>query len=251
MSEDLTRIVVADDESLLRQGLVLMLDGAQGIEVVGEASNGKMAVELVQRERPDVVLMDIRMPVMNGIAAVAALRELGNQAPVIMLTAFDTDSFILRSLKAGAVGFLLKTTAPEALVRSIKAAAAGQQLLSAEVLAKLVGMAGNDGGEVAGSSAGQANSAGMDNSPIVKKSGAMLRDSAQENNAQEAPQHLGVLSPREREIAQLIAKGMGNAEIAEKLFISMPTVKTHVARILEKLELNNRVQIAIAVLRGQ
>lgn len=112
-------------------------------------------------------------------------------------------------------------------------------------------MAGNDGGEVAGSSAGQPNSARMDNSSIVKNSGAMLGDNAQGNFAQEAPQHLGVLSPREREIAQLIAKGMGNAEIAEKLFISMPTVKTHVARILEKLELNNRVQIAIAVLRGQ
>lgn len=232
---------MADDEALLRQGLVLMLDGAEGIEVVGEASNGKAAVEVVQRVRPDVVLMDIRMPVMTGIEAVGALRELGVDVPVIMLTAFDTDSFILRSLEAGAVGFLLKTTAPEALVRSIKAAAAGQQLLSAEVLAKLVGMAG-DAGERPGE-----NGAGG-----AVRYGSTLKGSGSDAVASEAfpATRLEALSPREKEIALLIAQGLGNAEIAEKLFISMPTVKTHVARILEKLQVSNRVQIAIAVLRG-
>lgn len=241
MTEQVTRIVVADDEALLRQGLVLMLDGAEGIEVVGEASNGKAAVEVVQRVRPDVVLMDIRMPVMNGIDAVGALRELGVDVPVIMLTAFDTDSFILRSLEAGAVGFLLKTTAPEALVRSIKAAAAGQQLLSAEVLAKLVGMAGNAEERLGENGDGEA-----------VRFGSTLPDSGSDAVASEAfpTTHLEALSPREKEIALLIAQGLGNAEIAEKLFISMPTVKTHVARILEKLQASNRVQIAIAVIRG-
>ncbi|WP_295643707.1 response regulator transcription factor [uncultured Corynebacterium sp.] len=233
-----TRIVVVDDEALLRQGLVLMLDGADGIDVVGEASNGKLAVEVIQRERPDVVLMDIRMPVMTGIEAVRTLRELGIDVPVIMLTAFDTDAFILRSLEAGAVGFLLKTTAPEALVRSIKAAAAGQQLLSAEVLSKLVGMAGHGpdcsmGGDSAASDGGDEPAA---------KSGAGSGELS-------AARRLDVLSPREKELALLIAQGMGNAEIAEKLYISIPTVKTHVARILEKLQVSNRVQIAIAVLR--
>lgn len=232
---------MADDEALLRQGLVLMLDGAEGIEVVGEASNGKAAVEVVQRVRPDVVLMDIRMPVMTGIEAVGALRELGVDVPVIMLTAFDTDSFILRSLEAGAVGFLLKTTAPEALVRSIKAAAAGQQLLSAEVLAKLVGMAGD-----AGERPGENGNGG------AVRFGGTLKGSGSDAVASEAfsATRLEALSPREKEIALLIAQGLGNAEIAEKLFISMPTVKTHVARILEKLQVSNRVQIAIAVLRG-
>lgn len=232
---------MADDEALLRQGLVLMLDGAEGIEVVGEASNGKATVEVVQRARPDVVLMDIRMPVMTGIEAVGALRELGVDVPVIMLTAFDTDSFILRSLEAGAVGFLLKTTAPEALVRSIKAAAAGQQLLSAEVLAKLVGMAG-DAGERPGEN-GAGGAVGY---------GSTLKESGSDAVASEAfpATRLEALSPREKEIALLIAQGLGNADIAEKLFISMPTVKTHVARILEKLQVSNRVQIAIAVLRG-
>ena len=241
MTEQVTRIVVADDEALLRQGLVLMLDGAEGIEVVGEASNGKAAVEVVQRVRPDVVLMDIRMPVMTGIEAVGALRELGVDVPVIMLTAFDTDSFILRSLEAGAVGFLLKTTAPEALVRSIKAAAAGQQLLSAEVLAKLVGMAGD-----AGERPGENGNGG------AVRFGGTLKGSGSDAVASEAfsATRLEALSPREKEIALLIAQGLGNAEIAEKLFISMPTVKTHVARILEKLQVSNRVQIAIAVLRG-
>lgn len=232
---------MADDEALLRQGLVLMLDGAEGIEVVGEASNGKAAVEVVQRARPDVVLMDIRMPVMTGIEAVGALRELGVDVPVVMLTAFDTDSFILRSLEAGAVGFLLKTTAPEALVRSIKAAAAGQQLLSAEVLAKLVGMAGD-----AGERPGENGNGG------AVRFGGTLKGSGSDAVASEAfsATRLEALSPREKEIALLIAQGLGNAEIAEKLFISMPTVKTHVARILEKLQVSNRVQIAIAVLRG-
>lgn len=232
---------MADDEALLRQGLVLMLDGAEGIEVVGEASNGKATVEVVQRARPDVVLMDIRMPVMTGIEAVGALRELGVDVPVIMLTAFDTDSFILRSLEAGAVGFLLKTTAPEALVRSIKAAAAGQQLLSAEVLAKLVGMAG-DAGERPGEN-GAGGAVGY---------GSTLKESGSDAVASEAfpATRLEALSPREKEIALLIAQGLGNADIAEKLFISMPTVKTHVARILEKLQVSNRVQITIAVLRG-
>lgn len=234
-----TRIVVVDDEALLRQGLVLMLDGADGIDVVGEASNGKLAVEVIQRERPDVVLMDIRMPVMTGIEAVRTLRELGIDVPVIMLTAFDTDAFILRSLEAGAVGFLLKTTAPEALVRSIKAAAAGQQLLSAEVLSKLVGMAGHGPDGSMGS--GSAASDGGDES-VAAKSGAGSGELS-------AARRLDVLSPREKELALLIAQGMGNAEIAEKLYISIPTVKTHVARILEKLQVSNRVQIAIAVLR--
>ena len=246
MSEDVTRIVVADDESLLRQGLALMLDGAEGIEVVGEASNGKLAVELVQREQPDVVLMDIRMPVMNGIDAVTALNDLGNEVPVIMLTAFDTDSFILRSLEAGAVGFLLKTTAPEALVRSIKAAAAGQQLLSAEVLSKLVDMAGNDGGEAPENSSGQVDCTGVGQAVASDINGTPTG-----HGGLGASQPLALLSPREHEIAQLIAQGMGNPEIAEKLFISMPTVKTHVRRILEKMGLSNRVQIAIAVLREQ
>ncbi|OFT89280.1 response regulator [Corynebacterium sp. HMSC28B08] len=238
-SGEATRIAVIDDEALLRKGLVLMLDGAEGIDVVGEASNGKMAIEVIQRKRPDVVLMDIRMPVMTGIEAVATLRELGIDVPVIMLTAFDTDAFILRSLEAGAVGFLLKTTAPEALVRSIKAAAAGQQLLSAEVLSKLVGMAGHgrDGGIGGGSAASDGGG-----EPVTAKTGAGFEGSP-------AARRLDVLSPREKELALLIAQGMGNAEIAEKLYISIPTVKTHVARILEKLQVSNRVQIAIAVVR--
>lgn len=241
MGQDGIRIVIVDDESLLRQGLLLMLDGADGMRVVGQAGDGKEAIEVIQREQPDVVLMDIRMPVMNGIETVRSLRELGNSVPVIILTAFDTDSFILHSLEAGAVGFLLKTTAPDALVRSIRAAVAGQNLLSTEVLAKLIDMAGSGDG---------ADSDTRGGGGTVNGTAGMAVDASPHAGvaARGYSEKIDVLSPREKEVAVLISQGLGNAEIAERLFISIPTVKTHVARILEKMQVENRVQIAVTML---
>ncbi|MDV2427578.1 response regulator transcription factor [Corynebacterium tuberculostearicum] len=213
------RVVLVDDEPLLRHGLRMILEGAPGISVIGEAGNGKEGVELILAEEPDVVLMDIRMPVMDGIEATAQLHSLAGarDIPVVMLTAFDTDEFILHALRAGAVGFLLKTTAPEALVASVRAAAQGQQQLSPKVLENLVGLAATP--------------------PHPEQE--MIQ-----------PNGLAELSERENEIAQLVAQGLSNAEIAEQLFISLTTVKTHMKHILAKIDGTNRVHIAIAVLGG-
>ena len=213
------RVVLVDDEPLLRHGLRMILEGAPGISVIGEVGNGKEGVELILAEEPDVVLMDIRMPVMDGIEATAQLHSLAGarDIPVMMLTAFDTDEFILHALRAGAVGFLLKTTAPEALVASVRAAAQGQQQLSPKVLENLVGLA--------------------DTPPQPEQE--MIQ-----------PSGLAELSERENEIAQLVAQGLSNAEIAEQLFISLTTVKTHMKHILAKIDGTNRVHIAIAVLGG-
>lgn len=202
-------VVLVDDEELLRRGIRLILEGAGDIEVVGEASNGRDGVALVTECRPDLVLMDIRMPVMDGIEAVKKLKSAVPDIPVVMLTAFDTDAFIVDALHAGAMGFLLKTTGPEALVASVRAVAEGQQLLSPEALAKLLA------------------------------------------TPHEAPaESLDVegLSTRENDVAQLIAEGLDNTEIAEQLYVSVATVKTHVKHILEKIGGTNRVHIAIAVL---
>ncbi|MEK0086800.1 MULTISPECIES: response regulator transcription factor [unclassified Corynebacterium] len=213
------RVVLVDDEPLLRHGLRVILEGAPGISVIGEAGNGKEGVELILAEEPDVVLMDIRMPVMDGIEATAQLHSLAGarDIPVVMLTAFDTDEFILHALRAGAVGFLLKTTAPEALVASVRAAAQGQQQLSPKVLENLVGLAATP---------------------------------PQPEQEMIQPSGLAELSERENEIAQLVAQGLSNAEIAEQLFISLTTVKTHMKHILAKIDGTNRVHIAIAVLGG-
>lgn len=213
------RVVLVDDEPLLRHGLRMILEGAPGISVIGEAGNGKEGIELILGEEPDVVLMDIRMPVMDGIEATAQLHSLSGarDIPVVMLTAFDTDEFILHALRAGAVGFLLKTTAPEALVASVRAAAQGQQQLSPKVLENLVGLA--------------------DTPPQPEQE--MIQ-----------PSGLAELSERENEIAQLVAQGLSNAEIAEQLFISLTTVKTHMKHVLAKIDGTNRVHIAIAVLGG-
>lgn len=202
-------VVLVDDEELLRSGIRLILEGAGDIEVVGEASNGRDGVALVTERRPDLVLMDIRMPVMDGIEAVKKLKSAVPDIPVVMLTAFDTDAFIVDALHAGAMGFLLKTTGPEALVASVRAVAEGQQLLSPKALAKLLA------------------------------------------TPHEAPaESLDVegLSTRENDVAQLIAEGLDNTEIAEQLYVSVATVKTHVKHILEKIGGTNRVHIAIAVL---
>ena len=199
--------VLVDDEELLRRGIRLILEGAGDIEVVGEASNGRDGVQLITQQRPDIVLMDIRMPVMDGIEAVAQLKTAVPDIPVVMLTAFDTDEFIVDSLHAGAMGFLLKATGPEALVASVRAAAQGQQLLSPKALQNLL---------------------------------AIPHAQPQE------PLVLADLSARENEVAQLVAKGLDNTEIAEQLYVSVATVKTHIKHILEKIGGTNRVHIAIA-----
>ena len=214
------RVVLVDDEPLLRHGLRMILEGAPGISVIGEAGNGKEGVELILAEEPDVVLMDIRMPVMDGIAAVEKILSV-HAVPIIMLTAFDTDSFILRALRAGAAGFLLKSTPPESLMAAVRAAAAGQPLLSPQVVDKLVSMQG----------------------PAL--------DDAHSHHTRTARNRLGRLSSREREIAELVAQGLNNQDIADQLVVSMATVKSHMQHILKKIGGTSRVHIAIMVLEAR
>ncbi|MDK8524675.1 response regulator transcription factor [Corynebacterium sp. MSK150] len=217
---DALRVVLVDDEELVRSGLRLLLSNAPDIEVVAEASNGRDAVVTVLDTQPDVVLMDIRMPVMDGIAAVEKILSV-HAVPIIMLTAFDTDSFILRALRAGAAGFLLKSTPPESLMAAVRAAAAGQPLLSRQVVDKLVSMQG----------------------PAL--------DDAQSHHTRTARNRLGMLSSREREIAELVAQGLNNQDIADQLVVSMATVKSHMQHILKKIGGTSRVHIAIMVLEAR
>ena len=202
------RVVLADDEELMRNGIRMLIEADPGIDVVGEASNGKEALAVVEELRPDVVLMDIRMPVLGGIDATRRLCAKEDGPVVVMLTAFDTDEFIVDALEAGAAGFLLKNSSLEELVETIKGAATGRPLVSFAVLQRLT--------------------------TIAKRGQHAAGTAAQE-----------LLSVREREVAELIARGMTNVEIAEHLLISLPTVKSHVARIMTKLEATNRVQIAL------
>lgn len=213
-----TRVVIVDDDPLVRTGLRLILGGESRIAVVAEAANGEEALTVVARERPDVVLMDIRMPVRDGLSATEALKATPNPPRVIVLTTFDADDSVVRALRLGADGFLLKDTPPARLVAAVLDVARGNPALSPTVTATLMAT-------FAGSSAA----------------------SAVDDRALRARASLSRLTDREQEVATAIARGLSNAEIGQELFMGVSTVKTHVGRLLSKLEVDNRVQIALLV----
>jgi DNA-binding NarL/FixJ family response regulator len=210
------RILIVDDDPLVRSGLRMMVAGAQRLDVVGEASDGSEVLAAVDAHHPDVVLMDLRMPRVDGLAAMELLRQQPRPPEVIVLTTFDADELVLRALRAGAGGFLLKDTPPAEIVRAIELVAAGEGMLSPAVTRRLIA-------HVA------ANAAGVQ---------------AREDAARE---RLEAVSDREREVAIAIGHGKSNAEIATELFMSVATVKAHVSRLLAKLGVENRVQIALLV----
>ncbi len=203
------RVVVADDQDLVRSGLRLVLE-ARGVEVVAEAANGRQAVDAVRRTRPDVVLMDIRMPVLDGIAATRELTGAGLATRVLVLTTYDLDRYVYAALRAGAAGFLLKATPPERLVAGIATVAAGEALLAPSLTRRLIEQ------HVSGPPA-------LDGPPT----------------------ELTRLTEREHEVFLRVARGRSNAEIATDLVVTEATVKTHVNRILAKLELRTRVQLVV------
>ncbi|GGO91967.1 response regulator [Wenjunlia tyrosinilytica] len=207
------RILLVDDDPLVRSGLRLLFAGAPDIEVVAEAADGSEVLPLVRALAPDLVLMDIRMPTMDGLAATKALRGPAPSPEIVMLTTFHSDENVLSALRAGAAGFLLKDTPPREIVDAVRKVAAGDPVLSPPVIQQLISAVATDTGE--------------------KRHGARAR--------------LGLLGEREREVAAAVGKGRTNAEIAAELFISVPTVKAHVSNILTKLDLNNRVQIAMLI----
>jgi DNA-binding NarL/FixJ family response regulator len=209
------RVLIVDDDALVRSGLRIMLAGAESIELVGEAADGREVLAAVDLHRPDVILMDIRMPQLDGIAATRLLATQPDPPAVIVLTTFDADELVLRALQAGAAGFLLKETPPAEIIRAIELVHAGDGMLSPTVTRRLIAM-------VAGNS----------------DAGARV---------EHARERLATLSPRERDVALAIGLGHGNAEIAATLHLSVATVKGHVSRLLDKLEVDNRVQIALLV----
>jgi DNA-binding NarL/FixJ family response regulator len=208
------RVLLVDDDALVRAGLRMILSSSEEMEVVGEAADGADAVAAVQAHRPDVVLMDIRMPVMDGIAATSALRRLADPPHVIVLTTFQADEHVLRALRAGADGFLLKDTPPAEIVHAVRLVAAGDAMLSPSVTRTLLSHLGND--ELA-------------------------------DRRRSAVERLASLTDREREVATAVGSGASNAEIAASLFMSEATVKAHVSRLLTKLAVANRVHVAILV----
>jgi DNA-binding NarL/FixJ family response regulator len=207
------RVLIADDQPLMRTGFRMILDAEPDLEVVGEAADGAEAVRLAAGARADVVLMDVRMPGMDGIEATRRLAGDGVQDPVrvLILTTFDLDEYVLSALRAGASGFLLKDVPPEDLVDAIKVVAAGDALLAPSVTRRL-----------------------------LDRFAASLPDPAATR-----PAALDTLTARELEVLGLVARGMSNAEIAEHLVVSETTVKTHVGRVLAKLDLRDRVQAVV------
>jgi DNA-binding NarL/FixJ family response regulator len=204
-----TSVVVADDQELVRSGLELLL-GGRGVDVVGTAGNGREAVDLALRHRPDVVLMDIRMPVLDGIAATRELVAAGSPSRVLVLTTYDVDRYVYDALKAGAAGFLLKATPPDRLVEGVCTVAAGESLLAPGLTRRLIeehvqGPPPHDG----------------------------------------VPPSLATLTEREREVLRLIARGLSNGEIAAALVVSGATVKTHVNRVIAKLGGPSRAQLVV------
>ncbi|KUJ70979.1 LuxR family transcriptional regulator [Streptomyces albus subsp. albus] len=206
------RLLLVDDDPLVRAGLRLMLGGGSGIEIVAEARDGSEVAALVDEHAPDVVLMDIRMPMLDGLAATEELRRRADPPEVVILTTFHADEQVLRALRAGAAGFVLKDTPPAELVSAVLRVAAGDPVLSPVVTQQLI--------------------------THVAGGGRDLR----RNRARDL---LDGLAEREREVAVAVGRGRSNAEIGAELFMSIPTVKTHVSRILTKLGLNNRVQVAL------
>jgi DNA-binding NarL/FixJ family response regulator len=208
------RVLVVDDDALVRSGLLMILGGAPDIEVVGEAVDGQSGIDAARKHSPDVVLMDIRMPRMDGLEATELIGSWPTPPKVIVLTTFDGDDYVARALGAGASGFLLKDTAPPAIVEAIRRVADGEPMLSPSVTTRLI-------------------------EQLTAGSAPDRRRIAQEQLAR--------LTEREHDVATAVGAGLSNAEIAAQLYLSVPTVKAHIGHLFTKLEVTNRVQVAICV----
>lgn len=210
----MTRLLLVDDDALVRAGLALMLGGVDSLEVVGEAPNGREALARVRDGGVDVVLMDLRMPVMDGIEATAALSALPGAPKVLVLTTFDADDYVVRALAAGAHGFLLKDTPPAQIVEAIATVVAGEPALSPAITRRLI---------------------------------EQVTDGSGDDRGARATALVGRLTDRERDVALAIGRGASNAEIASELHLSLATVKAHISHLFGKLGAVNRVQVAITM----
>lgn len=208
------RVLVVDDDHLMRAGLTMIIEQTSDVSVVGEAEDGRQAVLAARREMPDVVLMDVRMPVVDGIEATREIVSLPNPPRVLILTTFELDEYVFNALDAGASGFLLKRTPPEQLIEGIRTVAAGDALLSPSVTRRLIA------------------------------------EFARRPAERELSPGLAELTEREREVLVAMARGLSNAELAEELYISENTVKTHVSRVLTKLGARDRVNAVVMAYQG-
>jgi DNA-binding NarL/FixJ family response regulator len=208
----MTRLLIVDDEALVRAGLKMILESDADLEVVAEADDGADAAAMVVKHRPDVVLMDIRMPRLDGLAATREVQALPDPPKVVVLTTFDLDDYVFRALQAGASGFLLKDTPPRELVQAVKVVAAGDAMLSPAVTRRLIGHFAAD---------------------------------SRSDRQRQARERITALTDREREVLAAVGRGLSNADIGKKLYMSEATVKAHVSRVLVKLDATNRVQVAI------
>ncbi|WP_457206302.1 response regulator [Nocardioides sp. P5_C9_2] len=213
-TSDPISVLIVDDDALVRSALTLMLGGQDDIRVVGEAGDGAAGLRMASALRPDVVLMDIRMPVMNGLEATRALHRESSPPAVIVLTTFDADDHVVGAVAAGADGFLLKDTPPTEIVNAIRLVAGGEAMLSPSATRSLL---------------------------------RQVRSGAPDDRSAAARSRIALLTLREREVAVCVGRGLANAEIAAELYLSVPTVKAHVSRLFEKLDVTNRVQIAMCV----
>ncbi|KRA38137.1 MULTISPECIES: response regulator [unclassified Nocardioides] len=211
---DQIRVIIVDDDPLVRSALSLMLGGQADLAVVGEAADGRAGVALARELSPDVVLMDIRMPVLDGLAATRMLHADPAPPHVIVLTTFDADDYVVSALAAGADGFLLKDTPPAEIVAALRKVADGDPMLSPSVTRTLI---------------------------------ERVRTASPDGRATDAQRRLDRLTERELDVARAVGRGLSNAEIAGELFLSVPTVKGHVSKLFEKLETTNRVQIALCI----
>jgi DNA-binding NarL/FixJ family response regulator len=204
------RVLLADDQALVRSGFQMILSSQPDIEVVGEAEDGRQTIDLTNRLAPDVILMDVRMPVLDGLEATRRLVELGTSARILILTTFDLDEYVYAAIRAGASGFLLKDVRPSQLVDAIRVVADGEALLAPAVTKRL-----------------------------------LERFAATLPTPEERAPALAMLTDRERDVLELVASGLSNSEIAERLFLGETTVKTHVSSLLNKLGLRDRVQAVV------
>jgi DNA-binding NarL/FixJ family response regulator len=203
------RVLIADDQALVRTGFRVILDAEPDLEVVGEAADGRETIDAVRTKRPDIVLMDVRMPNLDGIEATRRLAAAEQPPRILILTTFDLDAYVYEALRAGASGFLLKDAGADELLHAVRVIAAGEALLSPSITRRLIS------------------------------------DYARRPPPSEQPAALGELTPRELEVLRLVARGLSNGEIARELVLGEATVKTHVARIFQKLDLHDRAQAVV------